>query len=545
MNTKPTRILSIEDDAGDAMLVRRSLTRSPGNYEVHHAMTLNEGLEQFAREPFQVIITDLGLPDSLGLSAITRLSKECHSAAIIALSGSDAEDLYIQAISLGADNYLCKADLPIIHRCVQQSIQRQLHRNEIERLVEAVQSQKSALQQQGQELAEKNAHLKKLCDSSQSFVNNVSHEFRTPLCVVKQYANLIADEVVGPITPEQCRMLRVIEDRVDDLNNMVDDMLDVSRHESGLLAAKRDRCDSNEIVERILAGLRQRAALRGIELKYIPDPTQKTMFGDAEKISRTLINLIVNAIKFSATGDEVTIEVSTCDSNRECRFSVTDCGPGIEPDQQKRIFERFSQVKTGLHQSIDGVGLGLNIAKELVDLNLGCLSLDSKVGAGSTFSFTVPYDDAGEVAKRYFARLLAIEAFGPITIFLISAADEKATDETEREIKLLLNYLVRAPDLLLHPNPSEWTLILRASPAESMEFLARVTSEIESINRNRPQGPMPCIRFHSEGSFDLREAMSMMHQRLDLRHQGPRIPSLRTPQFGDASVIVQGESCVG
>ncbi|MGB7328906.1 MAG: HAMP domain-containing sensor histidine kinase [Rubripirellula sp.] len=425
---------------------------------------------------------------------------------------------------------------------MQQSVQRQLHRNEIKRLVDAVQSQKSVLIHQSKELAEKNAHLKKLCDSSQSFVNNVSHEFRTPLCVVKQYANLMADEVVGPITPDQCRMLRVIEDRVDDLNNMVDDMLDVSRHESGLLAAKRDRCSSNEIVERILSGLQQRAALRGIELQYIADPTQTNVYGDAEKISRTLINLIVNAIKFSGTGDRVTIEVTACDTARECRFSVTDCGPGIEPEQQKKIFERFSQVKTGLHQSIDGVGLGLNIAKELVDLNLGSLSLDSEVGVGSTFSFTVPYDDAREVAKRYFARLLAIEAFGPVTIFTISAADENATDETEREIKLLLNYLVRAPDLLLHPSPTEWNLVLRAGPKESMEFLARVITEIESINRNRPQGPMPCIQFHPEGSFELFAAISMLNQRLDTKHhtehQGPKLTSLRAP-----NAKLRGECC--
>ncbi|TWU47397.1 Sensor histidine kinase YycG [Rubripirellula tenax] len=530
MNNDPTKVLLIEDEPGDATLVKISLGRSAGEYEVHHATTLNAGIAMFEHEQFQVIITDLGLPDSEGLSAVSRLSSEFRSAAIIVLSGLDDEDLYIQAISSGADNFLCKSDLQFIHRTVQQSIQRQLHRNEIKRLVDAVQNQKSVLQQQSVELEEKNAHLKNLCDSSQTFVNNVSHEFRTPLCVVKQYANLLADGVVGPIAPDQCRMLRVIEDRVDDLNNMVDDMLDISRHESGLLAAKRDCCDPNEIVERILSGLRQRAAIRGVELSYTPDETKRTLFGDAEKISRTLINLIVNAIKFSATGDTVTIQVNASDTQRECCFSVTDRGPGIEEEQQALIFQRFGQVNTSLHQSIDGVGLGLNIAKELVDLNLGTLSLVSEVGVGSTFSFTVPYDDDAEVAKRYFARLSATETTEPITIFSISSAEQDITDETAREIKLLLNFLVRAPDLLLHPQPTEWILILRANRKQSMEFLARVTAEIESINRNRPQGPLPCIQFRPEGCFELEEAIAMMTRRFDSKHQGPKLSSGRTAE---------------
>lgn len=337
---EPTQILLIEDDAMDATLMRLSLDRSLGNYETKCASRLKVGVELARSQEYSVIITDLGLPDSQGLGAIEHLRIASPDAAIIVVSGDDDEQIYIDALSCGADAVLSKFDLgPVTaHRCIQQSIARCKQKAENRSLIQAVQEQKARLESQAIQLADKNERLEKLCATSQDFVNNVSHEFRTPLCVVKQYASLIADGVVGAVSDEQCKMLRVIEGRVDDLNNIVDDMLDISRHESGLLAASRERSDAADIVERILPGLSQRAKLRQIEIQCDVSERMPEIYCDPEKVSRTLINLIVNAIKFSSPDSCVRVTVSHCPVNHELIFAVKDSGPGIEAEQREMIF---------------------------------------------------------------------------------------------------------------------------------------------------------------------------------------------------------------
>ncbi|QDT05566.1 Sensor protein SrrB [Rubripirellula lacrimiformis] len=493
MGDRIVRVLVVEDDDLDVTILQVALLRSVGTYQLTHASSLAEAIEASKKSDFDVIFTDLGLPDSIGLNAVEALSMASHSSAIIAMSGQDQEQLYVDAVASGADNFLCKIDLTptAVHRCIQQSIQRIAQRNEIERLMQTNQAHKEMLEKQSQQLEQQNARLRRLYDSSRDFVNNVSHEFRTPLCVVKQYANLIADGVVGTVHDEQRRMLRVIEDRVDDLNNMVDDMLDISRHESGLLAAKRSRCSPNEVVDRVFPGLQQRASIRDVSLLFAGCDPETAIYCDAEKVSRTLINLIVNAIKFSSAGDTVTITAVVDHANHEVRFSVADQGPGIPADHQEMIFARFEQTHTSLDRSTKGVGLGLNIAKELVDLNLGSMHLTSALGKGSTFAFTVPLDEPDEVAKRFFARAVPGEA---MTVFVVEPVEPNAPPEALTEIHQLLNYLIRSRDLLVRQTPSQWTIVLAADEAGCLVFLQRASEDIESINRNRPQGKLPRLQ---------------------------------------------------
>lgn len=508
------RILMIEDDDGDATHLQITLRKSQGNYEFHRAESLAEGIRLARKIDFRVILTDLNLPDSCGLGSVQQLSELFDNTAIIVLSGQDQEQLYIDAVSQGAESFLCKSEITptTVHRCIRQSIERIKQREEIKRLVDAIQEQTVVLETQSAQLKTKNERLERLHDSSQKFVNNVSHEFRTPLCVVKQYASLIADGAVGEVSEEQCRMLRVIEDRVDDLNNIVDDMLDISRHESGLLAANRETCDSAQIVTRILSGLQQRASLRGITIEFQADETQTPIFCDAEKVSRTLINLIVNAIKFSSSGDSILVRITSSRRDREVTFSVQDSGPGIASEQQEQIFSRFRQANTQLLSSTKGFGLGLNIAKELVDLNLGQMSLASTIGEGSTFSFTVPFDEPQAVAQRYFARLQQIDENATVCFIRIKAEIEPEANQRADEIHLLLNYLLHSHDLLIKTGPVDWLVVQHANPESAASFLSRIAKETTSLNRNRPQGPLPALDVQQQGTLSIHAGIAaLMH----------------------------------
>lgn len=503
--SNPVRVLQVEDDSGDAELLRQSLKRSPGSYEMHRANSLAQGIELAKTGDFAVILTDLGLPDAAGLKSVEQLHCACPGAALIVHSGNEDELVRVEVLARGANDFLSKHELsPVtLHRCIQQNLLRIGQREEIKRLLVTVNEKNAEVEFQSLQLAEKNKRLEALYDASLKFVNNVSHEFRTPLCVIKQYSSLIADELVGPINEEQRRMLRVMEDRVDDLNNMVDDLLDISRHETGLLAAKRELCQVSDILERLLPVLRQRASLRGIQVEcQLPDDLP-AVFCDPEKVSRTLINLIVNSIKFSAENDTVRVEVVHQRKNKEVYFAIHDNGPGIDAQQCEQIFQRFQQASTCLQSSTKGFGLGLNIAKELVDLNLGQISLSSVVGKGSTFSFTIPVDDLREITARYLSRLTTVASGNPyVTVLAIRLPNiDDADHQSTAEIHTFLNFMLRSNDLLLPTGPGSWYVMLNSSHEELEPFAERVQAEVVSINRNRPQGPLAKMEFQPVGEF--------------------------------------------
>lgn len=508
-------ILLIDDDIDDVRVLQRLLLRMPQQYNVDHGSTLSEGLQLTSTSQYQVIFTDLGLPDATGLEAITALNQACPDAAVIAHTGLNEEPLRIEALSQGAVDFLSKQDLSAISlkRCISEN----LHRSQLQENIrclyramrekkEMVEAQAAKLTEQARELEEKNQNLKKLCDSAQKFINNVSHEFRTPLCVVKQYSSLIADAVVGPVNDEQTRMLRVIEDRVDDLNNMVDDMLDINRHEAGLLAAARKQCHATEIIERVLPVLQQRASLRDIRIETEFDPALPAIFCDPEKVTRTLINLAVNAIKFSPPNSIVRIKVTSEPTKKQIRISIQDQGDGIPADQQKQIFKRFRRLNEPRESSTIGFGLGLNIAEELVELNLGSMALKSTVGEGSTFSFTVPFQDADEILKRHIQRSTAASGptYFPISVVRISnpnAAFDGEQHESE-EIQAFLNNLLFSRDLLLPFPPNEWLVFLATNSQGIEGFAKRLNKQIETANRNRPIGKLPALQLEPIGTFD-------------------------------------------
>ncbi|GAB5406919.1 MAG: ATP-binding protein [Aureliella sp.] len=500
-----TKILQIEDDNGDAEQLSRMLAKSAGNYRVDRASTFSEGLALSREANYRLIVVDLHLPDVDGFEAIDRLASEFPESAIVVISGAEDDSIHLQAIQHGAVDFIYKLDITpsTLHRCFQQNLLRLAQHEQIQELVRCVNEKNVEVERQAAQLREKNKRLERLNEESRNFVNNVSHEFRTPLCVVKQYASLMVDEVVGPVNAEQCKMLRTIEDRVDDLNNMVDDMLDISRFESGMLAAHRTTGNPNDLLLRILPPLTQRAGLRDVEIKCVVDEVLPEVYCDFEKASRTLINLIANAIKFSHKGGKIIVRLSHNMATRSIDIAVEDEGVGIPAKQFKVLFARFRQGSDGVRSSTKGFGLGLNIARELVDLNLGELTVESEVGVGSTFAFSIPEADGWEVASRYLRRLAnqgENRQLDVVSIRLPGKPDD-CTDAYAADIHAFLNLVLQSNDLLLPTGNRSWLIMLH-NGAGLDSFIAQVAQEISIHNRNRPQGPLPGLQVAVRGSYD-------------------------------------------
>jgi len=168
--------------------------------------------------------------------------------------------------------------------------------------------------------------------------------------------------------------------------------------------------------------------------------------------------------------------------------SVSDNGAGIDTELQAKIFKRFEQLDARSSDAVRGFGLGLNIAQKLCQLNLGELRLESEVGQGSTFSFTLPMADPGEVLRRW---LTPARRKNTVLRLIRIAVDPDTGGVSQDDFDSFLNCLLRTDDLLFRIAPHEWLLVMAVPPSEAERWSQRAEREYERHNRNRPLGPLP------------------------------------------------------
>lgn len=231
-------------------------------------------------------------------------------------------------------------------------------------------------------------------------VDDVSHEFRTPLAVIREFSSIISDGIAGPVSDTQREYLAIIGGAVSDLNHMVEDLLDSSRLRAGSLRIERRPTSVEQVLTSMRGAMSAKADLRGIQVRQQVDPSLPEVFCDEGKLRRVLTNLLTNAVKFSPEGGEVSIGAERGRRPDEVTISVTDRGPGLDPGDIKRLFGRFEQLSSGHQATAKGFGLGLSIARELAWLNLGRLSVTSRKGEGATFHCSLPIAECRSILEH-------------------------------------------------------------------------------------------------------------------------------------------------
>jgi len=219
------------------------------------------------------------------------------------------------------------------------------------------------------------------------FLANMSHELRTPLNAVLGYAELILDGVYGDVSAKMRDVLDRIERNGRHLLGLVNDVLDLSKIEAGQLTLAVADYSMEQVVGNVHSAVEGLAREKKIVLRLDVAPGLPRAQGDERKLTQVLLNLVGNAIKFTDAG-EVAIKASSADGT--INVSVADSGPGISDADQAKIFEEFQQAQTGSTRHKGGTGLGLTISKRIVELHGGRICVESRLGQGSTFSFTVP-----------------------------------------------------------------------------------------------------------------------------------------------------------
>ena len=236
------------------------------------------------------------------------------------------------------------------------------------------------IEAKGRELAQANRH-------KSEFLANMSHELRTPLNAILGYTELILDQIYGEVPAKIGEVLERLEKNGRHLLNLINDVLDLSKIEAGRLTLAIDDYAMTDVVHSVLTSVEGLAAEKNLSLKVTIPPRLTTGRGDAQRIAQVFMNLLGNAIKFTDAGR---IDIAVTETDGRFSIAVSDTGCGLPQEDRERIFREFHQVDGSSTREKGGTGLGLAISKRIVEMHGGRIWVESEVGRGSTFRFTLP-----------------------------------------------------------------------------------------------------------------------------------------------------------
>jgi len=217
------------------------------------------------------------------------------------------------------------------------------------------------------------------------FLASMSHELRTPLNAVIGFSDVLLERMYGDLNSKQEEYVRDILDSGKHQLSLINDILDLSKVEAGRMELELSEFSLHELLTTAMTLLQEQAVRRGIRLELTVDSAVTTIVADRRKVKQIVLNLVANAVKFTPDGGRVNVTAHQVDD--AVKISVRDNGIGIAPDDQVRIFEEFARARSTAHE---GTGLGLTLTQKFVTLHGGLISLESALGEGSTFTFTLP-----------------------------------------------------------------------------------------------------------------------------------------------------------
>lgn len=499
----PLKVLVIEDNEVDFMQVSQNLRHGRLRLVLTHATSIGAAIDELKTRSFDVILTDLHLPDGCGLDTVKRLREQCDDAPILVLTGLDDETVEVEILQAGAQDYLPKgaASSEWMRKAIEHAVQRQRSVNEMRRVTDELKESHQLLRHQSELREQDNKKLERLYQTAQEFLAKASHDIRNPLTVIKEHVSIVRDGLAGQINSEQASMLEKAMVRADDVNAKLDDLLDSSKLDSGLLDICRRPCHAGEIIDQVRSALSQRAAMRGILLEIQPAVHTPMAYCDEQKACRVLTGLGINAINACVDSGHVNLWVRHEPKDQELRFGVTDDGVGIMPAHREKLSARFNRPGLTTEPEDKILGLGLSIAARFCRLNLGQLHVESEAGLGSIFWFGVPTIDSNNLFPRWLELQTAPMEFVFLTSFHLS---HKCSDAEKRDIELLLTYLTENDEMLIHSSPAQWWLASSSIHSDAQARLNKANSEIKRLTEVRAASPVAHLGIETRAIWDLR-----------------------------------------
>ena len=315
---------------------------------------------------------------------------------VIGLASEEVHDFQKQAVFFEAMSQTIAASL----NNAQLYEQIQQHAADLKQRVEERTSelkiQYSESEKLNTQLKKMTKDLKKAADKAEeadriksAFLAAMSHELRTPLNSIIGFTGIILQELIGPLNEEQSKQLNMVKNSSRHLLNLINDVLDISKIEAGQLEVHKERFEFPQSIEKVMQSVKPLADAKNLDVILSIAPEISEIVSDQRRVEQILINLLNNAIKFTDKG-----QIKTECSIHENRLitTVTDTGIGIKEEDLAKLFKEFQQIDTGLNRRHEGTGLGLSISKKLVELLGGRIWVESELGRGSAFSFSLPLE---------------------------------------------------------------------------------------------------------------------------------------------------------
>lgn len=393
--SEPIHVLIVEERPYETRPIRELLAGA-GSFEVRSVQTLAAALEQLSAHRTDLVLLDIGLPDSHGMETLARVRTAAPDAAVVILMGQEDQTLAMQAVQAGAQEYLVKGQVDglLLARVVRYALERQHLQAELRH-------------QQAERL-----------DLRDQFLSHISHELRSPLAAIDQFTNLVLDDFAGPLTGEQREYLEVVVRNAGQLNRMIDDLSAMVRAQSGKLTVEPVPFSMTRLIEETIKTLAPRAAAKQVALGAQLSAQIPVVWADPQRTCEVLTNLIENAIKFTPESGSVTVTAQPFGEHPAfVEVTVADTGCGILAEDLGRVFDRLFQV-SGKNGSKKGLGLGLYISRELVQRQGGLIWAESEVDRGSAFRFVLPVHSL--VGELYSELGRKTPAAGPLSLIEVS-----------------------------------------------------------------------------------------------------------------------------
>jgi signal transduction histidine kinase len=379
MDEKIAKILVIEDEED----VRESYLDMFEffGYEVDSAPNGREGVVKVTKNDYDIVITDLNMPEMDGIEVLKMVKKNKPYIEVIVITGYATLENAIKAMKIGAYDYFTKPiDLEHVKIVLAKCIQSIKARKENE------------------ELKTLNQKLTELNELKDKFITVTNHELRTPLTVLKGYLDLIDMFLPEDSDKDLLEALDISKETMKEMVTIIEHLHDLSFFDYGKKNYTKTEFDLTELLQTIFNEMKVLFKIRNIKFNFSLEGDPVIIVGDQERLKRSLRELLQNALKFTSENGEVNLIYAANNNGKNVFVKVVDSGIGIAVDKQDMIFEPFYEVQNSIHHTTSksnfmggGIGLGLTLAKQVVESHDGQIIVESEPKKGSIFTVVLPY----------------------------------------------------------------------------------------------------------------------------------------------------------
>lgn len=366
-NREKFNLLLVDDDEDDFLIVKKLIDRIPDSpFKISWASTYRDARRCIESGKYHIYLIDYMLGEQSGLKLLEEAKPHERAEPFIILTGAGDQQIEQVAMRLGASDYIVKGsfDTDVLSRSLRYALQRK--RMEEQRI----------------------QNLMELNRAKDEFISLASHQLRTPATGVKQYIGMALDGYAGALTEQQERMLQKAYESNERQLQIVTDLLNVARVDSGKITLRPADTDLVVLIDDVLREQQSKFKSRNQKIIFTHEYSQMHATVDRENFRMALENLVDNASKY--TESDKTITVKIYNGYKAIVIDVIDQGVGIDKNDLDKLFQKFARLENPLSTQVGGTGLGLYWVKKIVDLHKGSIRVFSKRGAGTTFRMRIP-----------------------------------------------------------------------------------------------------------------------------------------------------------